>query len=158
MKLNIFFVCFLDTQYLFSCWNKWDSILLPFLFSVASNGTCGFSTFSSCEKEFLQMQCQTALDQWSEQNSWKSHLTHYPFLCVGTVIWWTQRNTFWILFLKTGNLASVRWVEISSSLISRSTFEENQGKSLFSPKVSNLWQPGSNRSDSGHTFLLESLG
>ena len=40
---------------------------------------------------------------------------------------------------KLAILLQVRWMEISSSLISRSTFEENQGKkSLFGPKVNNL--------------------
>lgn len=103
------------TQYLFSCWKKWDCIFLPFLFPVASDGTCGFSMFSSSVKEFLQMQGQASLDQWNEQKSWKSHLTHFfSPLCGHKIFWWTQRNTFWISFLKTGNLASS---EVGGNLI-----------------------------------------
>lgn len=52
----------------------------------------------------------------------------------------------------------VRWVEISSSLISRSTFEANQGKkSLFSPTLSNSDSLGPTEAIQKCTLLLESL-
>lgn len=61
--------------------------LLPFLFSIASNGTRGFLMFPSSVKESLQMQYQTTLDQCTEQNSWKLHLNTLSFFsCVNTVI------------------------------------------------------------------------
>ena len=41
---------------------------------------------------------------------------------------------------KLAILSQVKWMEISSSLISRSPYEENQDKkSLFGPKGNNLW-------------------
>lgn len=141
MKRNTFLCIFWATRYLFSCWNKWDYIFLPFLFSIASNGTCGFSVFSSSVKEFLQMQCQTNLDQWNEHNSGKLHRTYYFFFLCGHRYFDEHKET--LSGFHSSKLAispGVRWVEISSSPISRSTFEENQGKkSLGSPKVSHLW-------------------
>lgn len=119
-----------------------ETILLPFLCSVASNGTCGFSKFPSSVKEFLQMQSQMTLDQWNEQTSWKLHLTHYLFffMCGHSYFDEHKETLSGFHFSKLAISPQVRWVEISSSLISRSTFEENQGKKpLFSPKVSNLW-------------------
>ena len=81
------------------------TILLPFLCSVASNGTCGFSKFSSSAKEFLQMQCQTI---WSMKCTKFMEITSNKlfFSVWAQLFCWTQRNTFWISFLKTGNLAS----------------------------------------------------
>ena len=113
--------------------------LLPFLFSIASNGTRGFLMFPSSVKEFLQMQYQTILDQCTEQNSWKLHLTHYLFSCVNTVILMNTKKNSEFHSSKLAILSQVKWMEISSSLISRSPYEENQDKkSLFGPKGNNL--------------------
>ena len=98
IKLNIFYD-FGQTILIFML-KETRGHLLPFLFSIASNGTRGFLMFPSSVKEFLQMQYQTTLDQCTQQNSWKLHLTHYLFFPVWTqLFWWTQRKTFWISFL-----------------------------------------------------------
>lgn len=60
--------------------------------------------------------------------------------------------------LKLAILSRTRWVEISSSLISRSAFEENQGKSHSSfqkQAISDSWGPTEVIRE--HTFLLESV-
>lgn len=60
--------------------------------------------------------------------------------------------------LKLASLSQTRWVEISSSLISRSTFEENQGKSHSSVQkraISDSWGPTEVTRE--HTFLRESV-
>lgn len=60
--------------------------------------------------------------------------------------------------LKLASLSQTRWVEISSSLISRSTFEENQGKSHSSVQkraISDSWGPTEVIRE--HTFLRESV-
>lgn len=160
MKRNTFLCIFWATQYLFSCWNQRDHIFLPFLFSIASNGTCGFSMFSSSVKEALQMQCQTNLDQWNEHNSWKLHWTHYFFFFCpvwAQIFWWTQRNTFWISLLKAGNLASS---EVGGNLIisnqqkyiwrkpgQKVTLQSKSERSLIACVQQKwIWE---------HTFLLE---
>lgn len=124
-----------------SCSIKCETILLPFLCSVASNGTCGFSMFSSSEKERLQVQCQTALSmKWAK--SQKLHQTHYFFLNVWARFFfcWTQRNTFWISFLETGKLVSN---EVGGNLIisnqQKHIWRKPGEKLLFSPRASNLW-------------------
>lgn len=122
-------MCIWPMQCQFSCSIKCETILLPFLCSVASNGTCGFSMFSSSEKECLQVQCQTALSmKWTKITEITSNTLF--FLMCGHRSFAEQKETLsGFHSLKLAILSQMRWVEISSSLINRSTFEENQGKS-----------------------------
>lgn len=72
------------------------------------------------------------LYQWDEQNH-RNYIKHTIFLMCGHSYFAEHKETLsGFHSLKLAVLTQTRWVEISSSLISRSTFEENQGKSHFS--------------------------
>lgn len=98
------------------------------------------------------------LYQWNEQNhrNYIKH-THFFFFMWGTVLLLNTKKHF-LDFIELAILSRMRWVEISSSLISRSAFEENQGKSHSSGQkqaISDSWGPTEEIWE--HTFFLESV-